>query len=182
MFNLTFVEITIISTAAPDNTSSPVTSSPGPSNITPSTLDSTRETVTTDEPLPDLVTIPEENLKERDSFKPAKFPTTSLPHMLREGRSFNIHADEIISDDVSSSVLDNGTSIDINANTTSFFDFLHAATNVSEESDLLTSAPTAQTPHMSLTTLAQPDEEYQELNTTSRNEQQQKEKKLQWIW
>lgn len=94
--------------------------------------------------------------------------------MLREGRSFNIHADEIIRDDVSSSVLDNGTSIDINANTTSLFDFLHAATNVS--------VATAQTPHMSLTTPAQPDEEYQELNTTSRNEQQQKEKTLQWIW
>lgn len=102
--------------------------------------------------------------------------------MQREGRGFNIHADEIIRDDVSSSVLDNGTSIDINTNTTSLFDFLHAATNVSVESDLLTSAATAQTPHMSLTTLAQPDEEHQELNTTSRNEQQQKEKKPQWIW
>ncbi|XP_005733117.1 uncharacterized protein ciroz [Pundamilia nyererei] len=176
------MESTLPCIAAPKNTSSHVTSSPGPNNISPSTLDSTRETVTTDEPLPDLVTIPEENLKERDSFKPAKFPTTNLPHMQREGRSFNIHADEIIRDDVSTSVLDNGTSIDINTNTTSLFDFLHAATNVSVESDLLTSAATAQTPHMSLTTLAQPDEEHQELNTTSRNEQQQKEKKPQWIW
>lgn len=167
------LKTTITSTAGPGNTSSLATPSPGPNVVSPSTLGFKPETVT------DLSADPEGNLNQRDPLKPAELPTTNFPRVPTEAHSVDFHADEmVIGRDNVSSVFENDTTIYINATETFFLDFPHATTNVSAEPEFLASAATAETPHMALTTRVQPDDEYQELNATSGNKHQQKQKKM----
>ncbi|XP_035807352.2 uncharacterized protein C1orf127 homolog [Amphiprion ocellaris] len=91
------MENTLPCVARPDDTSSHITSSPGPNISDLSRLNLRHENVTTGAPFLDSSAVPKEKPNRRDSFKEntAGFSTTNSPHIQTDGSSFNFNTDDI---------------------------------------------------------------------------------------
>lgn len=101
-----------------------------------------------------------------------------------EARSFNRHTDETPKSQSGnlSSGFDGDTVAFINATETSFLDFQNESTNSSAEPAFLESSARAEPPETSFLTTDPPEQEYWQLNTTSGNKDQQKHRRLKWVW
>nr|XP_046253593.1 uncharacterized protein C1orf127 homolog [Scatophagus argus] len=146
-----------------------------------STLNPKRETFHSDQRSSDRSAVTEGNLNERLPLE--EISTTESPHTLMETPSFNLHTDEM-SESQSGNFsygFDGDSITSINATETSFFDFLNTITNTSAEPPFNESSATAEPSETSLLTTNQSEPEYQQFNTTSGNQDQQKQR-LKWIW
>ncbi|KAF1390626.1 hypothetical protein PFLUV_G00059970 [Perca fluviatilis] len=171
------MENTLPCTARPAE--SHITSSPGPNTTTSSTLNFKYDSLTTEQPLLD-------RLNERAPFEEmtTELSTTNSPHTQTEARSFNFHTDEMSESQSGnlSSGFDGDTITSNNATEISFFDFINVTIHTSAEPDFLESSATAEPSETSVLTMVPPEEEYQQFNTTSGNKEQQKQRRLKWIW
>ncbi|XP_059189293.1 uncharacterized protein C1orf127 homolog isoform X2 [Centropristis striata] len=159
------MENTLPCTARP--AASHITSSPGPNTTVPSIVNFKHKTLTRERPVMD-------RLNERASSE----VTTASPHTQTEAHSFNFYTDEVSKSGNLSSEFD-GDRDNINATELSFFDFQNATAHTSAEPDFLESSPTAVPSETSVLTT---EREYQRFNTTRGNKEQQKQRRLKWIW
>ncbi|XP_073327059.1 uncharacterized protein ciroz [Pagrus major] len=153
-----------------------ITSSPGPNTTVLYTLNSKHENLTTEQPSLDRTTAPAGKLIETAQLNEttAEFSTTKSPHTQMETHSFNLNTDEPSKSQSGNVSSDNITSI--NTTDTSLFDFLNETTDASSERGFSESS------EASFLTTDPPEHEYQQFNTTDKNKDQLKQRRLKWMW
>ncbi|XP_071331096.1 uncharacterized protein C1orf127 homolog isoform X2 [Trachinotus anak] len=148
------MENTLPCTARP--AASNITSSPGPNITALSMLTFKNESLTTEQVLLDHFAVPVGKPNKSTPFEEttAEFSTISSPHTQTEGSSFNSHIEEM--SEIQSGNLSPGF-----------------------EGGTITSIDAAVT---DLHTTVSHEQEYKQFNSTRGNKDQQKQRKLKWIW